>query len=268
METLNPGESKENSPLYEKLFKLSIEELKDSCKRNSITGFSKLKKTDIVNLIIKKLSSLKIDELKVLCKNNNLSGYSTLKKDDLISFITTSNIIKVTDTPEEKGSNILLANTQIGVFTTENMLENILNEKKLLEQKEKLIYEQLENERIEKERILLLEKEEKERLELLEKERLELLEKYTSLRDQIDVSNISLDTSDNKNKKKKIPKAVKTHVWNLYIGSHINEHRCLCCKKALIKITDFDTGHVLSESDGGTMEISNLRPIFSLVLNK
>lgn len=62
-------------------------------------------------------------------------------------------------------------------------------------------------------------------------------------------------------KKQKIPKSVRTHVWDLYIGPHINEHRCLCCKKTLIKITNFDVGHVVAESNGGTLEINNLRPI-------
>ena len=65
-------------------------------------------------------------------------------------------------------------------------------------------------------------------------------------------------------KKQKIPKSVRTHVWDLYIGPHINEHRCLCCKKTLIKITNFDVGHVVAESNGGTLEINNLRPICSV----
>jgi 5-methylcytosine-specific restriction endonuclease McrA len=65
-------------------------------------------------------------------------------------------------------------------------------------------------------------------------------------------------------KKQKIPKSVRTHVWELYIGPHINEHRCLCCKKTLIKITNFDVGHVVAESNGGTLEINNLRPICSV----
>jgi len=61
--------------------------------------------------------------------------------------------------------------------------------------------------------------------------------------------------------KKQIPKAVKSHIWDHYIGRHINEHRCLCCKKAYIRNMDFVTGHVISESNGGTLEINNLRPI-------
>jgi hypothetical protein len=62
-------------------------------------------------------------------------------------------------------------------------------------------------------------------------------------------------------KKAAIPKKVKTDVWNTYIGADINKHRCLCCKKTLISNTEFDVGHVVSESSGGTLEIGNLRPI-------
>ena len=63
--------------------------------------------------------------------------------------------------------------------------------------------------------------------------------------------------------KKVIPKKVKTDVWNTYISPHINSHLCLCCKKTIIQITDFQLGHVQSEKDGGTTEIGNLRPICS-----
>ena len=58
-----------------------------------------------------------------------------------------------------------------------------------------------------------------------------------------------------------IPKSVKTAVWELYIGPDIVKHRCLCCKKSYIKNTEFHVGHVISEKYGGTLEISNLRPI-------
>jgi hypothetical protein len=64
-------------------------------------------------------------------------------------------------------------------------------------------------------------------------------------------------------KKSVIPKKVKTDVWNTYISPHINAHLCLCCKKTIIQITDFQLGHVQSEKDGGTTEIGNLRPICS-----
>lgn len=75
------------------------------------------------------------------------------------------------------------------------------------------------------------------------------------------LSPTSVTINKSKNRKATIPKSVRTHVWNLYVGGHLNEHRCLCCKKSMIKITDFEVGHVQSEADGGTLEISNLRPI-------
>ena len=62
-------------------------------------------------------------------------------------------------------------------------------------------------------------------------------------------------------KKDQIPKKVKEEVWNKYIGDDIPKHLCLCCKLNRIKMVDFQVGHVLSEKDGGTLAISNLRPI-------
>jgi len=65
-----------------------------------------------------------------------------------------------------------------------------------------------------------------------------------------------------KKTKMKIPKKVKADVWNTYIGADINKHKCLCCKRAYICCNvDFAVGHVISEKDGGTLEIANLRPI-------
>ena len=64
-------------------------------------------------------------------------------------------------------------------------------------------------------------------------------------------------------KRQQIPKHVKTIVWNTYIGEDIIKHKCLCCKKVTIKITEFDAGHIISDKDGGTHEINNLRPICS-----
>jgi 5-methylcytosine-specific restriction endonuclease McrA len=64
-------------------------------------------------------------------------------------------------------------------------------------------------------------------------------------------------------KKQKIPGKVRSVIWSTYIGAHIAEHRCICCKRATIKQSDFEVGHVLSEAHGGTLEINNLRPICS-----
>jgi 5-methylcytosine-specific restriction endonuclease McrA len=64
-----------------------------------------------------------------------------------------------------------------------------------------------------------------------------------------------------KKKKQSIPKNVRVIIWNHYIGEDIIKHKCLCCKKATITNTNFEVGHVLSEKNGGTHEINNLRPI-------
>ena len=79
------------------------------------------------------------------------------------------------------------------------------------------------------------------------------------------ISNNSIyqQTNNGKRKKQNIPKNIRNLVWYTYIGSDIIKHRCLCCKKAIIYNTSFECGHILSEKHGGTLEISNLRPICS-----
>ena len=64
-----------------------------------------------------------------------------------------------------------------------------------------------------------------------------------------------------KNKKQSIPKNVRIIIWNNYIGEDIIKHKCLCCKKVTISNTNYEVGHVMSEKNGGTHEINNLRPI-------
>jgi hypothetical protein len=62
-------------------------------------------------------------------------------------------------------------------------------------------------------------------------------------------------------KKHSIPKKVKDDVWNTYIGEGIAKHKCLCCKLTTIDKADFHCGHVVSEKNGGTLSIKNLRPV-------
>jgi len=66
---------------------------------------------------------------------------------------------------------------------------------------------------------------------------------------------------DNKKRKKSIPAAVKRIVWNRYIGETIGKSKCLCCKVTDITQLSFHCGHVIAEANGGTIEITNLRPI-------
>lgn len=37
--------------------------------------------------------------------------------------------------------------------------------------------------------------------------------------------------------------------------------KCQCCKTELISKNNFDCGHVISEKNGGKVELSNLKPI-------
>ena len=62
-------------------------------------------------------------------------------------------------------------------------------------------------------------------------------------------------------RRKKIPKHIKTLVWNKYIGADIATADCLSCRSGKISNRSFHCGHVLAESRGGNMTINNLRPI-------
>jgi len=69
------------------------------------------------------------------------------------------------------------------------------------------------------------------------------------------------DSEKASKKKKSIPKKIKELVWNNHIGHDIATSMCTCCDKTPIKNTEFHCGHVLAEANGGTLDITNLRPI-------
>jgi len=71
----------------------------------------------------------------------------------------------------------------------------------------------------------------------------------------------SLNAASSKHKKLSIPKRIRDEIWDSAVGKDIPKHKCLCCKKNYIFMRDFHVGHVLSEKDGGTMVVNNLRPI-------
>jgi hypothetical protein len=64
-----------------------------------------------------------------------------------------------------------------------------------------------------------------------------------------------------KQKKQKIPAIIKKLVWNTYIGEDIGKSKCMCCKKTDITQLNFICGHVISEHDGGSITVENMRPI-------
>jgi hypothetical protein len=61
--------------------------------------------------------------------------------------------------------------------------------------------------------------------------------------------------------KKQINEALKTSVWNKYIGADKGNAPCYVCQTTFISQREFDTGHVIAEINGGQTNLSNLRPI-------
>ena len=257
------------------LNKLNHDYLKEKCRQNGIS-ISKLKKPELILALIRGFDALwgvlkekKMDELRAICKDLNLKGIAGVKKEGLILMIMTQNAS---------------CKSAVFVYQSEMPLSNIVEKRRVnedvekqraeeaerldaLRAKEELEKQRLEAERVEAERLDALrakEELEKQRLEAerTEAERVEA-ERLEAARQEAD-SKQPKPSDGEKRKKQSIPKSVKTHVWDLYIGSHINEHRCICCKKTLIKVTYFDVGHVIAEKNGGTLEISNLRPICSV----
>jgi 5-methylcytosine-specific restriction endonuclease McrA len=248
------------------LNKLNHDYLKEKCRQNGIS-ISKLKKPELILALISGFDALwgvlkekKMDELRAICKDLNLKGIAGVKKEGLILMIMAQNAS---------------CKSAVFVYQSETPLSNIVEKRRVHEDVEKQRAEAEERQRVEAERVeaLRLEELEKQRLEAerleaerVEAERLEAERVEAELKKQRQEadSKQSKPLDGEKRKKQSIPKSVKTHVWDLYIGSHINEHRCICCKKTLIKVTYFDVGHVIAEKNGGTLEISNLRPICSV----
>jgi len=58
-----------------------------------------------------------------------------------------------------------------------------------------------------------------------------------------------------------IPKRIKNLVWDTFVGPNVAQIKCFCCGFTIIRMSEFDCGHVISAAKGGKMEVSNLRPI-------
>jgi hypothetical protein len=237
---------------------------------------------DAFNKYCNDIKNMNRAELFDICRDNKISGYSGLKKDELVQIIleltasckqikfadkvadnkSTDKVVVADNKSTDKKTSVADNTTDSNAFISE--LE--LMKKKLDDQIEKE-KERVEKERVEKENLKLeqerlkAEKAQKDKAEQQKVKAEQQKVKADQQKVKADAQIITDEDPDKKKKKQTIPKSVKTHVWDLYIGKHINEHRCLCCKKSYIQITNFDTGHVLSEKDGGTHEISNLRPI-------
>jgi hypothetical protein len=73
----------------------------------------------------------------------------------------------------------------------------------------------------------------------------------------------SEESKPKKKTKEKIPATVKNSLWRKYFGENINGV-CQCCKVEPISIKNFDCGHIVSEKNGGSVTIDNLKPICRL----
>ncbi len=220
------------------LNKLTMDVLKEKCKKENLPGIYKLKKPELIQLLVGEFLKLigfvknkKTNELKIICKKQNIKCSSSSKKDTMIS-----NILE---------------------YCSINLLFN-LNEPKeinLLEQQEEQLREKLREDLLKQNKI-----DEEKRVKDEEEKR--VLDELKRLKEE-ESKKGEKEKEDSKKKKQSIPKQIKTIVWNNYIGHDIIKHKCLCCKKAMISNTDFHVGHVMSEKNGGTQEINNLRPICS-----
>lgn len=62
-------------------------------------------------------------------------------------------------------------------------------------------------------------------------------------------------------KRKRIPLAVRTAVWNTYIGENYGTGKCFTGCGTTITQSNFQCGHVQSDKYGGVTMINNLRPV-------
>jgi len=233
------------------LNKLTIDGLKEKCKEYNISGISKLKKPELVQLLISEFLKLwpilkdkKANDLKNICKQYNLKCLTGLKKDELIWQILnycSENLKFKLD--ESVGLSLVPEIPKIQMETPDIKKLTLIEEL----EKQKLEIEMKMKEEIEKQKLIEEEQKRKQEEELKKQEELKKEEERKK--------------EEAKKKKQSIPKNVRIIVWNHYIGEDIIKHRCLCCKKVIISNTNFEVGHVISEKNGGTHEINNLRPI-------
>jgi len=233
------------------LNKLTMDNLKDKCKELGVIGISKFKKPELIQTLeteffkmLPILKEKKVNELKNIYKLSGLKRISHSKKETIIyqilSYYSTNMIFKIDETK-----------------TQNNEIEESINKSEPLS-----LFEQLEKQKndIELRMKEEIKKQEEEKRILEEEERLKLEEEKRNLEAEEKRKNEE-EKKENKKKKQSIPKNVRMIIWNHYIGEDIIKHKCLCCKKVTISNTNFEVGHVLSEKNGGTHEINNLRPI-------
>jgi len=245
------------------LNKLTIDTLKEKCKELTIPSISKMKKPELVQALLAEYMKLwsvlskdkKTNDLKSICKTYNIKGTAGLKKEEIcllilqycsVNLIFKLDFAKLQDEPSAKlkPEPVTSGKTPEDDISSNNAGKPKLSAIEELE-KQRLEIESKLTEELNKQKKI----EEDEKKAKLEQEQQRIEEEKKKEKEEL------------KKKKQSIPKQVRLIVWNHYIGEDIIKHRCLCCKKVIITNTNFDVGHVLSEKNGGTHEINNLRPI-------
>jgi 5-methylcytosine-specific restriction endonuclease McrA len=236
--------------------KLNNDGVKEIAKSLGISGLSKLKKPEIIQLLeaefLKLLPALKekkATDLKNICKCYGIKGVKGVKKDviiyNMLLYCCATLTFTLNNAPETEPDVCIKAEPM-------DLVEQL--EKQKLDIEAKLKYEL----RVREEKRLEIEQKLKEELRLQEENERKAKEELRLKEANEEAAKLKEDI---KKKKQSIPKNVRIIVWNHYIGEDIIKHRCLCCKKVIISNTNFEVGHVISEKSGGTHEINNLRPI-------
>ena len=86
----------------------------------------------------------------------------------------------------------------------------------------------------------------------------------TSKKGKQSIEDIKPEINKVKNKRKKVPKAVKESIWKKYISDTELRGKCFIGCGNDIQINNFEAGHVIPVCEGGENTIENLRPICSL----
>lgn len=241
------------------LNRFSADALKEKCRDAKVPGFSKAKKGELVQLVKQEFMKLVAawktfsrNDLKNMCKAYDVKNVANAKKEVMITQLLTHRATNLlledppsawSSLPEcESIQSTPLVQSTPPVQSTLPVLEvpplpPVLSLVEQLEKQKQEIEQRIQEE--------FKRKEEEERKRAKEEEERKKAE----------------EKLEAKKKKQAIPKNVRMLVWGHYIGDDIIKHKCLCCKKINISNTNFEVGHVLSEKNGGTHEINNLRPI-------
>ena len=263
------------------LNKLNTDTLKDRCKEYGIYGIYKLKKTELIQMLLTKFNKINTDihlkskqDIKIISKSCDVKKISNSKKEYLIYHILLYHVHKMGKIHDNTIPSGINSRDFFGSKKSEDTLDkkytandntitsSVLNIRdffvsKKYQEARKRAEEEEARKRAEEEEARKRAEEEEARKRAEEEEARKRAEEEEARKRAEEARK----RAEAKKKKQSIPKQVRMIVWNNYIGEDIIKHKCLCCKKVTISNTNFEVGHVLSEKHGGTLEITNLRPI-------